>query len=535
MNAAVLRGGAAGMLLGVLSAFALPSGAASPREPEHAHGYTRRVLGETREAREARRARVAARRLGPALIVHRGAAAFATENTLEAYAAAMDYGADGCEVDVRRTADGVLVLFHDDMLDHLTDGFGTVNGITYYELLRLRPRFLYGTARRDTRPPTFAALLTLARRRGMLLHLDIKEPELDTEIARELEGAGMWDHVVAVNSSTAPRLAADPRVRTLRYKAPGLYADRLDMDPTAVRQALARPGEMLMIDDPRVAARVLGREAYRPERLGADLREEWPRRHLEPGAGPRGFNPFVYLRTRAERSGEARVPELEALLTAGSPDERAQPDGTPEYQARRTKRILERAWAAQRLAERGPAARTAAATLAEQVRRRSLHRDWMYHGLDGAIAARALGELGAIEAVPVLEEALFRVDPELRKVVNPAFAANPLAWTDFRTKMYVLPALGELRCPASLAVLERYLALDPARARGIAPLQYEEAARGLLRQALDRADILALLQSTHGAVRGTALLECLDHPTPDRTAALREAVPWALDLPRARQ
>lgn len=32
------------------------------------------------------------------------------------------------------------------------------------------------------------------------------------------------------------------------------------------------------------------------------------------------------------------------------------------------------------------------------------------------------------------------------------------------------------------------------------------------------------------AVRGTAVLECLDHPSPERTAALREAAPWAMDL-----
>ena len=59
--------------------------------------------------------------MGTVVMVHRGAAAFAPENTLEAYAAALDYGADGCEVDLRRTADGVLVLFHDDMRAALAD------------------------------------------------------------------------------------------------------------------------------------------------------------------------------------------------------------------------------------------------------------------------------------------------------------------------------------------------------------------------------------------------------------------------------
>jgi len=77
---------------------------------------------ESDAKRSAQHLRIAERRAGTVVIVHRGASAFAPENSLAAYAAAMDYGADGCEVDLRRTRDGVLVLFHDDMLDHLTCG-----------------------------------------------------------------------------------------------------------------------------------------------------------------------------------------------------------------------------------------------------------------------------------------------------------------------------------------------------------------------------------------------------------------------------
>ncbi len=47
---------------------------------------------------------------------HRGASAAAPENTVEAYRLAAELGADGVELDVRRTADGVLVLHHDAVL-----------------------------------------------------------------------------------------------------------------------------------------------------------------------------------------------------------------------------------------------------------------------------------------------------------------------------------------------------------------------------------------------------------------------------------
>ena len=122
--------------------------------PRPVSGYVRDLPVEAAAARAARHRRVAERRAGTVVIVHRGASAFAPENTLEAYAAALDYGADGCEMDLRGTADGVLVLFHDDMLDRLTDGFGTVNQLTYYELLSLRPQLRYRRATPATRPPT---------------------------------------------------------------------------------------------------------------------------------------------------------------------------------------------------------------------------------------------------------------------------------------------------------------------------------------------------------------------------------------------
>ena len=109
---------------------------------------------ESDAERTARHLRVAERRAGTIIIVHRGASAFAPENSLAAYAAAMDYGADGCEVDLRRTRDAVLVLFHDETLEHLTCGFGAVSQLTYRELQALHSQ------------------RHLARQRAMLLHLD---------------------------------------------------------------------------------------------------------------------------------------------------------------------------------------------------------------------------------------------------------------------------------------------------------------------------------------------------------------------------
>ena len=51
------------------------------------------------------------------VLAHRGASATHTENTLEAFVAAREQGVHGIELDVRRTADGVLVVHHDALLD----------------------------------------------------------------------------------------------------------------------------------------------------------------------------------------------------------------------------------------------------------------------------------------------------------------------------------------------------------------------------------------------------------------------------------
>ena len=50
------------------------------------------------------------------VIAHRGASGDFAENTLDAFFGAVDQGADGVELDVRRTADGRLAIHHDDTL-----------------------------------------------------------------------------------------------------------------------------------------------------------------------------------------------------------------------------------------------------------------------------------------------------------------------------------------------------------------------------------------------------------------------------------
>jgi len=73
----------------------------------------------------------------PLVIAHRGGAGIFPENTLPAFLGSAGLGADILELDVRRTADGFLVVIHDETVDRTTDGSGPVAGFTLEELKEL--------------------------------------------------------------------------------------------------------------------------------------------------------------------------------------------------------------------------------------------------------------------------------------------------------------------------------------------------------------------------------------------------------------
>lgn len=66
----------------------------------------------------------------PLVIAHRGASADAPENTLAAFALAMEQGADGIELDVQLSADGWPVVMHDFTVDRTTNGQGRVSDLS---------------------------------------------------------------------------------------------------------------------------------------------------------------------------------------------------------------------------------------------------------------------------------------------------------------------------------------------------------------------------------------------------------------------
>jgi glycerophosphoryl diester phosphodiesterase len=73
----------------------------------------------------------------PIVIGHRGSSGEAPENTLPAFARALEQGAAILETDVHATADGVVVVYHDEVVDRTTDGAGAIAELPAAALRRL--------------------------------------------------------------------------------------------------------------------------------------------------------------------------------------------------------------------------------------------------------------------------------------------------------------------------------------------------------------------------------------------------------------
>lgn len=70
----------------------------------------------------------------PLIIAHRGAAGEAPENTLASFSLALDQGCDAIELDVHLSADGQLIVCHDDDIDRTTTGKGRISEMSVFEL-----------------------------------------------------------------------------------------------------------------------------------------------------------------------------------------------------------------------------------------------------------------------------------------------------------------------------------------------------------------------------------------------------------------
>ena len=205
--------------------------------------------------------RIKARRQGVQVMVHRGSADLAEENTLAAIELAFLSGGDGVEIDVQSTADGVLVLLHDPWVDRVLSDYGRLDEFSFDELrlLRFRRRGERGT-RLAERVPRVSEALQLVRQYCGLLHLDIKSRGVAEGLLVKLREMKLTPNVVTVNPHNSRAILNAPDV-TAELSLGSLIHGSNDFDLRVLAGRIKGKAKgTLLVDDARPAASALRRK-----------------------------------------------------------------------------------------------------------------------------------------------------------------------------------------------------------------------------------------------------------------------------------
>ena len=160
----------------------------------------------------------------PLIIAHRGASAFAPENTLAAFRKAIEDGAEGIEFDVRLSKDGEAVVFHDADLKRIGGRDEKIIDFSFEELQKIDsgswfnaafPRFANESFSNETIPSLKDVLSLLNDFRG-LIYIELKCKEREVEplvkaVCREIGASHLLPNIIVKSFS----LQVIPEIRRL--------------------------------------------------------------------------------------------------------------------------------------------------------------------------------------------------------------------------------------------------------------------------------------------------------------------------------
>ncbi len=141
----------------------------------------------------------------PVLVfAHRGGGGLIPENTLEAFVYSARMGVDALELDVHATADGTLVVHHDQSVDRTTDGRGRVNELTIDAIKKLDAGYIFSTDGGQTFPfrgksvtvPTLEEIFTALPE--MTFNIEPKQhtPSIITPLCNLIRERKMTDKII---------------------------------------------------------------------------------------------------------------------------------------------------------------------------------------------------------------------------------------------------------------------------------------------------------------------------------------------------
>lgn len=135
----------------------------------------------------------------PLVYAHRGASAYAPENTLLSFQKAIDMHADGVELDIQLTKDGQIVVIHDEWLDRTSNGKGFVKDYTLEELRKLEFNFNF-PEQGHADIPTMQEVFDLLKPTNLRIDIELKTgiifyPQLEEKILALTKENHMEDRV----------------------------------------------------------------------------------------------------------------------------------------------------------------------------------------------------------------------------------------------------------------------------------------------------------------------------------------------------
>jgi glycerophosphoryl diester phosphodiesterase len=169
-------------------------------------------------------------RTEPLKIAHRGASAYAPENSLLAFEKAAELGSDMVEVDLRVTADGHPVIAHDENLRRLYQVEATIDSLTLSELTTI-------TSQHGEPIPTFEQVAAVCARHKLGLYLDIKQmnPAAMAQVYTHLVDYGLLP--VTIAGSFRPDYVAEIKAHWPDFNTSILFGST-HIDPVALATAV---------------------------------------------------------------------------------------------------------------------------------------------------------------------------------------------------------------------------------------------------------------------------------------------------------
>jgi glycerophosphoryl diester phosphodiesterase len=195
----------------------------------------------------------------PLVIAHRGASASAPENTLAAFALAVAQDADGIELDVRATADNVLVIHHDPSIR----GIGPIGAADFASLRTHAPKV-----------PTLDEMLDVSG--DLLIDVEIKNSSHDRnhdptlriadQVAAWVARNELYGRVIvsSIDWATAAHVAKlDPRIATGQVLVHRTGAAKLIQRTADAGHAWVLPSDALVGRNPEVAVELARKAGLR--------------------------------------------------------------------------------------------------------------------------------------------------------------------------------------------------------------------------------------------------------------------------------